>query len=406
MSTTLERTQLPNGLTVLAECNPKAHTSALGFFVQAGTRDEDRAVMGVSHFLEHMMFKGTARRSAADVNREFDDMGANYNAYTSHEATVYYAQVLPEFLPRTVDLLGDMLRPALRVEDFTVEKKVILEEIGMYEDRPNWRLNDRLMELHFAEHPMSFRVLGTAQTITDLDVEQMRAYFAHRYSPQRIIVAAAGKVDFDALVKDVQRIAGHWQATSARRAYTQPRITGGEESVVDPKLTRHYIEMLCAGPSAQDDQRFAASVLADVLGDDEGSRLYWALIDPGLADDADFSFGPMDQLGCFSASASCDPDRAAQVEALLLKTLDNYASSIDPLEIERSKNKIATALTLRSENPLGCMRSVGGQWLYRQSYLTLQEQLDRVLSVTPADIRTLLEKYTFQPRTLVRMGPR
>src|SRR5690606_29036790 len=113
----------------------------------------DKAVMGVSHFLEHMMFKGTARRTADDVNREFDELGANYNAYTSHESTVYYAQVLPEFLPRAVDLIGDMLRPALRQEDFDIEKNVILEEIGMYEDRPDWRLHDVLLEKHFDDHP-------------------------------------------------------------------------------------------------------------------------------------------------------------------------------------------------------------------------------------------------------------
>ena len=143
MSIQFQQTTLPNGLTILAESSDDARTSAVGFFVKAGTRDEQLPVMGVSHFLEHMMFKGTARRTADDVNREFDEIGADYNAYTSHEKTVYYAHVLPEFLANAVDLLGDMLRPALREDDFSMEKNVILEEISMYEDRPQWRLQRR-----------------------------------------------------------------------------------------------------------------------------------------------------------------------------------------------------------------------------------------------------------------------
>src|SRR5579871_647480 len=124
---------LANGLEIIAEANDEAHSTALGFFVQAGARDESDEISGVSHFLEHMAFKGTAKRSAEDVNREFDEMGAHYNAFTSEENTVYYAAVLPEFQAQAVELLGDILRPALREEDFDTEKQVIIEEIKMYE---------------------------------------------------------------------------------------------------------------------------------------------------------------------------------------------------------------------------------------------------------------------------------
>ena len=138
----LHQAVLPNGLEVLAECSPHALSSAIGFFVRTGSRDETPELAGVSHFLEHMAFKGSQRRSADDVNREFDDIGAKYNAYTTEEHTVFHAAVLPEYLDRAVDLLADLLRPTLREDDFSMEKKVILEEIGMYaEDRKSTRLN-------------------------------------------------------------------------------------------------------------------------------------------------------------------------------------------------------------------------------------------------------------------------
>lgn len=397
--------QLDNGLTVIAEPNPRAHTAAVGFFVRAGARDEDPRLMGVSHFLEHMMFKGTARRSADDVNREFDEIGADYNAYTSHENTVYYAHVLPEYLPRAVDLLGDMLRPALRETDFEVEKKVILEEIGMYEDRPQWRLQDALLETHFGRHPLSFRVLGTVDTVTRLGVEEMRGYFAHRYGPDNIVVAAAGRLDFDAFVADVARLSGNWTSTGARRDYAAPALSAAERSMADERLNRHYVAAMCDGPDAQDDRRYAAAVLADVLGSGEGSRLHWALIDPGLADEADFSHMPQDRAGGYMAYASCDPERAAQVENILLSTLDDYAGSIDAGEVERAKNKLATQLTLRGERPSGRMMGLGGQWSYLGRYVPLEDEMALLMAVTPDEVASLARAFPFRPRTVVRLGP-
>ena len=405
MNLRFEHHTLPNGLTIVAEPNPEAHTASVGFFVRTGARDEQAPVMGVSHFLEHMMFKGTARRSADDVNREFDELGANYNAYTSHENTVYYAQVLPEFLPRAVDLLGDMLRPALRVEDFDMEKNVILEEIGMYDDRPQWRLQDTLIERYFQNHTLGFRVLGTNDTVGKLAVDQMRDYFTQRYSPDNITVAAAGRFDFDTLVKDIEAVAGHWEPTGAARRYDEP--APGDQSITlsDAKLSRHYLALMTPAPSAQDPRRYAAHIFADVLGDSDGSRLYWALVDPGLADEADVSHYAQDRVGAYVAYASCDPKRAEQVEKVLTDTIDRFTEQLDPAEIERAKNKIATQTTLRSENPMGRMRSLGGNWVYLQRYMTMQEELEQIMAVTADDVLALCEAFPMRPRTVVRLGP-
>lgn len=399
---------LGNGLTILAEVNDDAHTAAVGFFVKTGARDETPDVMGVSHFLEHMMFKGTEKRTAEDVNREFDEIGANYNAFTSHEQTVYYAHVLPEVLPSAVDLFADMLRPSLREDDFDTEKQVILEEIGMYDDRPEWRLQDRLLEEHYASHGLGYRVLGTADTVSALTAVQMRDYFNDRYSPDNLIVSAAGRLDFDQLCADLEARCGHWSPTNATRAYTDPaemdkRITMNQENV-----SRHYLAMLCPGPSAQDELRYASKVLADVLGDSDGSRLYWALVDPGLADEADFSFWPHDQTGAFMAYASCDPDRAEAVETKLLATLDGITGDgfdINAGEVQRAINKLVTRATLQGERPAGRMQALGAKWMYHGRYVSLDEELDHLLAVKVDGLAKVLDRYTLNPKTLVTLGP-
>ncbi len=405
MPPTFHHHTLPNGLTLVAESNPDAHTAAVGFFVKTGARDEQSEVMGVSHFLEHMMFKGTARRTADDVNREFDEIGANYNAFTSHEQTVYYAHVLPEFLPRAVDLLGDILRPALRDDDFNMEKNVILEEIGMYDDRPSWRLQDALLEHYYGSHPMGFRVLGTPQTVGDMKPEQMREYFGQRYAADNVVVSAVGKFEFNQLLEEVEKIAGNWRPSGATRRYDAPEPTAQQHTMPDGKVSRHYLGLLCPAPSAQDDDRYAAKVLSDVLGDSEGSRIYWALIDPGLADEADFSFLPHDRLGCYLGYASCDPARAQQVEEVLVKTINSAAENITDEEVERAKNKLATSATLQGESPRGRMTSIGSTWTYLGEYLTLEEELARVMAVTPDDLRRLVADPPFAPKTILRLGP-
>ena len=156
--------RLDNGLEILAECNPQAYTSAFGYFVRTGSRDETAAIGGVSHFLEHMVFKGTPNRSAAHVNLELDEMGSSSNARTSEESTIYHSLVLPEFQTPMVELLSDIMRPSLREEDFETEKQVIIEEIKMYDDQPPYGGYERIMREFYGDHPLGNSVLGTTET--------------------------------------------------------------------------------------------------------------------------------------------------------------------------------------------------------------------------------------------------
>src|ERR671911_199550 len=173
--------QLTNGLDIVGEENPDSHSFAAGLFVKTGSRDESSEINGVSHFLEHMMFKGSDKYTWEDVNRIFDEIGARYNAFTSQEMTAYYANVLPEFTEKAVEHLSHLLRPAIRDTDFTTEKKVILEEIAMYLDDPGHRLYEQAMAEHFGNHPLSLSILGSPQSIMKLSREQMARYFQSRY---------------------------------------------------------------------------------------------------------------------------------------------------------------------------------------------------------------------------------
>lgn len=420
--TFLEHT-LSNGLRVIAEIDRSAHSAATGYFVRTGARDEASGVMGVSHFLEHMMFKGTSRRTTEQINADFDRIGARNNAYTSHEMTCFHATVLPDRLlgdGGALEILGDMMRPALREEDFATEKNVILEEIAMYQDNPFWVLYERAAEVHYGArpdagdaaatieagmHPLGHRVLGTSRSITDLSVEQMRTYFANRYSADNTVVALAGNVDFDAAVRQIERQSGGWERTGASRVSTQPPYAERTFELRSEKVNRAYALMLTPAPSATDPMRYPATLMSQALGGPDNSRLHWALVETGIAENAESGFDGKDSTGEFLVFVSCDPDRLEEAWKIAERELDAAASTITDGDLERIRAKAATGVTLAGERPSGRMQRLGRQWMYRAEYTTLETELDRINAVTLADVRRVLEQYPLRPRTVGTLLP-
>lgn len=405
MPLTFKHQQLKNGLDVVAEINPDSHSVALGLFVKTGSRDEEPKIVGVSHFLEHMMFKGSDKYTWEDVNRIFDELGARYNAFTTQEMTAYYANVLPEFTERAVEHLAHLLRPAIRVEDFTTEKKVILEEIAMYLDDPGHRLYERLMEEHFGKHPLSMSVLGSADSITQLEQPQMADYFKRRYGPGNMVLVATGKLDFDEIVQLAEKYMGNWPRVNAPRQQPDPIYKPKREVMIDPKLNRQYTMGMTPGPSAQDDRRFAARVLSDVIGDSDGSRFYWALVDNAIAEDADFGFYPHDACGSFYIALTTEPDRTDKALDIALKELQKAKTDVADDEVERAKNKIASSIVLQGEVPIGRMRAIGGQWTYNKEYRSLEQDMATLNAVTTDSLRQLMRDFPFDPMTIVTLGP-
>jgi len=401
-----KQAQLSNGLTIVAELNPAAASLAVGFFARTGSRDETAEIAGVSHFLEHMMFKGTRRRTPFDINREFDEMGANYNAFTAEENTVYFGAVLPEFQNRLLDLLGDMLRPALREEDFSTEKNVILEEIALYEDRPQFRLYEKLMAEHFAGHPLANSILGTRESVTDLKRDDMCAYFERRYSPSNVTLVGVGKIDWKALLAKAGEACGHWTDYEAPRDLTDHAPAFSAGVIADEKLGRQYLALMGKAPSAQDEDRYAASLAATILGDATGSRLFYALIEPAIADEAHCTCECLDGTGAMMTFLATAPDRAGEALGIARDELRRFRDE-GPTEAEMTaaRNKTASAATLKGELPMGRLTAVGFDWVYRRQYRSLAEHLDRLMAVKTADVLRVARQYDLTQTTVLGLGP-
>ena len=397
MSIEVRSTTLSNGLTLLAEIDAAAHTAAAGFFVRTGARDESLQEMGVSHFLEHMMFKGSTHRSSLQVNEDFDRIGASHNAFTSGEMTCFHAHVLPERLPEAVEMLADLLRPALRQEDFDEEKGVILEEIAMYEDNPFMALYESMMERYYHGHPMGHRVLGTKASITALGRDDMERYFRDRYASDTMALAVAGRLDFDALVKQVTERCGGWSRGTPGRRHPAFQPARQDFRLQRSNLSRAYVGMMMPSPALSDDRRYAASLTAQILGDSEGSRFYWSIVEPGLAEEATCNYEGRDGLGEYLILSACPEEAVDQVKAKLLEEMRRLPGSLDAAELERAKARVATEVALAGERPAGRMTRLGSLWAYGIPYASLEEEMRRIERVTVDDLRKVLADFPLEP---------
>jgi len=398
--------RLENGLTIIGECNDRAYSSSLAFFVRTGSRDESADVAGVSHFLEHMVFKGTPRRSAADVNRELDELGSHSNAFTSEEQTVYYATVLPEYQNQVVDLLADIMRPSLREEDFTTEKQVIIEEIYKYDDQPPFGAHEKCMEAYFGAHPLGKNVLGTVDSVGGMTPESMRAYFQSRYSPGNITLVACGNVDFDQLIASANEHCGSWESFEATR--DSPPVAGqaGHHRIKKEMASQEYAVAISSAPAATDSERFAARLLTYALGDDGGSRLYWALVDPGLAEYAGCSTYEFDGTGILMTYMCCAPEDAeSNLERIAKVKQELTQQGVTADELELIKSKVCSQLVRSSERPSNRLFSIGNSWLQRGEYRTIKETISAYQAVSLSDINKVIADHPLSEAMTVCVGP-
>ncbi len=397
---------LSNGLTLIAETNPAVYSVAAGFFVRTGSRDETNEVSGVSHFLEHMAFKGDEKFTADDINRVFDEIGAKYNASTSEEVTMYYAAVLPEYLEHAMELLSSLMQPSLRTEDFDMEKNVILEEISMYEDQPSFTCYDHIMATHFSGHPLGQSILGTNESITALSASQMQSYHRSHYHTGNITLAIAGNCQFEDVVALAEKYCkGIPMGTPSRMLPTvQPKPV--TKLVVREASNQEHIMQMGPGPDSRDNLRFAAELLSVVVGDDSGSRLFWELVDPGHAESADLSYSEYDGAGAWMSYLSCSPEHVVENLARFQKVFNDInANGITADELEQARNKVASRIVLRGERPMGRLSSLGGNWMYRSEYRSISDDLKAVRAVTLDEIRDVVRLYPLSMTTTVGVGP-
>ncbi len=398
-----------NGLQIVGETNPSALCVALAFWVKTGSRDETPEVSGVSHFLEHMVFKGTERRDSFVVNRDFSRIGADNNAFTSEENTVFHATFLPEFLPQAVDVLADILRPSLRNEDFDTEKTVILDEIVRYEVQPGWATYDNARRIYFGDHPLGNSILGTTQSITALTRDQMADYFARRYVAPNIQVVAAGNFDWPRLVELVEQKCADWPAGPVERKHRrETRGTGGTHVLPRPKdkVAQQYVMMVGSAPAANSPLRYAASLLTAAIGDASGSRLFWALIDPGHVDEASMGADECDAAGAYFTSFSCTPEKASECYGIVCGILDDVQkNSISADELEQARTKMVSRQVRAGERTHRRMITLGHDWAYLNQYRTIDDELAAWDSVSLDTVREVLDGYPLTAYTTTALGP-
>ncbi len=402
-----KQTTLSNGLVLIGEINPPGKSAAVGYFVKTGSRDESLPINGVSHFLEHMLFKGNDRLSAFEVNEAFDSRGAQFNAFTSEEQTVFYAAVLPEHLVEITSLWAELMRPALRDDDFTVEKNVIKEEIAMYQDTPTFDVIDRCRSLHFGTHRCGQSVLGTVESIDALTADQMREYFAGRYAPNNIVVACTGNFDWDRFCATVESASGPWEPQPVERPLTHFEGTKQKARAEKANLKREHICLMHTGVSAQDPRRFAASLLGMIVGDDYGSRFYWDLVDKALAEEASMHCNPMDGTGMFYCYLRCGTPNAAKVMGIVEGIFrDMVANGIHEDELSKAQNKVLSSLVLKNELPMGRLVDLGFNWMYLGEYRPIEQEVEAIKAVRVEDVNRLIREVDLDSFTQYSLGPK
>ncbi len=397
---------LANGLDIIGEINKAAKSAAVGFFVKTGSRDETKQINGVSHFLEHMLFKGTEKLSALEVNEAFDRTGAQFNAFTGEENTVFYSAVLPEYLVEAINLWIELMRPALRDEDFNIEKNVIKEEIAMYKDMPSFDVMERCRTLHFDNHPCGNSVLGSEENIDELTSEQMRGYFARRYAPNNMVFACAGNFNWDKISSIVETRGNKWQKQPVVRKLEHCEGSKRKKRIEKSNLSREHICLMSAAPSVQEPTRFAASLLSVIIGDSIGSRFYWELVDKALAEAAAMQFGAMDGTGAFCSYIRCSNENVSKVLDTVGDIFQNLSEKgITENELQKAKNKILSALVIKNELPMGRLVDLGFNWVYLRQYRTIEDDISAIRAVIVDDVHSLIEHLAPGEFTQFSIGP-
>lgn len=404
------RTTLDNGLTVVSEYMPSVRSVALGVWVRRASVHELREQMGVSHFLEHLVFKGTERRSAKEIALSLESLGGSLDAFTSREHTSFQARVLDEHLPQAADVLGDLIfRPALRESDLVLERNVVLEEIAMVEDTPD----DLVFELHnealWGAHPYGYAILGTRETIGSLPVEAVRSLHGSAYQPQNMVVAAAGRVEHDALLEVLSRTGWEVRPGGVAESAVVPA------PIAEPPMRRHFdrdghqTHLVVGSPSIAygDPRRYVVSLIGLMLGGGMSSRLFQRVREElGLAYSV-FSFQSYHHdSGLQGIYAGTSRESAERALAEIFRELSLISADGFPIEeIEAGKSQLKGQLTLSLESPASRMFRVASSALYGEPFLAMDETLARIDAITPAQVAEACgDLYRPERQTVVTLG--
>jgi predicted Zn-dependent peptidase len=397
---------------VLSEQVPGARSVAFGVWVGVGSRDERPSLAGASHFLEHLLFKGTETRDALEIAEAMDAVGGESNAFTGKEYTCYYARVLDEDLPLAVDVVTDqVLRSLLAPDDVESEREVILEEIAMHDDDPSDVVHDAFARALFGDTPLGRPVIGSVDSVEGLSRDAVRRWYRSRYAVPSTVVVAAGGVEHHRLVRMVRKAFGPLldgaAAPAPPRAAARPPATRSATQVEDRATEQANVVLGTTALRRDDPRRAALQVLNVALGGGTSSRLFQRIREErGLAYSVYSSVASYADTGTFTVYAGCAPGKVDEVLGLVRDELDTVAArGLTDAEVARGKGALKGSLVLDLEDTGARMSRLGKAALLNDELLTADELLDRIAAVTPDDVRAVAADVLTRPRALGAIGP-
>jgi predicted Zn-dependent peptidase len=410
----VRRTVLPGGLRVITEFLPAVRSVALGIWVGVGSRDEDRTHAGATHYLEHLLFKGTSKRSALEISSEMDAVGGEMNAFTAKEYTCYYARVLDADLPLAVDVLSDMVTSSLITpKDVDAERNVVLEEIAMNEDDPSDTVHEAFTAKLFGDTPLGRPILGTVDSINGITRDQIFEHYQARYTPEHLVVAAAGNLDHDVVVELVRQSFGPALDQAAEPA--APRLTGGHvagAAGVGTELVSRSIEQAnlvlgCEALARTDERRFALGVLNAAFGGGMSSRLFQEVREKrGLAYSVYSFAGQHADTGMWGIYVGCLPSKADDVLAICAEEITRLVEGgLTDAELARGKGQVRGSIVLGLEDPSSRMSRLGKSELVYPRLEPVDEVIAAIDAVTHDDIRAIAAEILTRPKALAVVGP-
>ena len=412
---TVRRSVLPGGLRVVTETLPTVRSATFGIWAAVGSRDETPVLGGATHYLEHLLFKGTGRRSALDISAAIDAVGGEMNAFTAKEYTCYYARVLDTDLPLAVDVVCDMLTGSLiRQEDLDAERGVVLEEIAMTEDDPGDQVHDLFSTAMLGDTPLGRPVLGTVDTVNALTRDQVARFYHRHYDPTRLVVAAAGNIDHSTVVRQVRRAfeaAGALRDPDAvprpPRGGSRTLRTAGRVEVLDRRTEQAHLVLGMPGLSRTDDRRWALGVLNTALGGGMSSRLFQEVREKrGLAYSVYSYTSSFADCGLFGVYAGCQPSRVPDVLKICRDELHQVAEhGLTDEELSRAIGQLSGSTVLGLEDTGALMNRIGKSELCWGDQLSVDDLLARIAAVTPDEVREVARDVLGQRPSLAVIGP-
>src|SRR5580704_11795851 len=398
----IQREVLPNGLTILTEQMDHIRSVSMGIWIKSGSRHEDPNVNGISHFVEHMVFKGTSHRSAEDIARQVDSIGGNMDAFTGKETICFNIKVLDEHLPIAVDVLSDMvLHPVFDGKEILRERGVILEEIKMDEDNPDYLVHEIFTQNFFKGHPLGKPILGTKETVRRFDQPAILDYYGGKFAPGNMIISAAGNLDHHEVVELLRERfeqlpwgTNGWQDTPPK---TNSRIT------LRNKKSLEQVQICVGVPSYRinDERRFVAYVLNTLLGGGMSSRLFQNIRErQGLVYSIFSELNPYKDSGCLAVYAGTSRASAPKVvQSIVHEFHDVKQNSIPEEELKRAKDQLKGSLMLSLESSTARMSNLARQEMYHDHFMDMDEIIDRIQQVTVEDVIQTANEM-FQPEAI------